>query len=74
MKHHAAKFMKIRAVWQFFEAERDGNSIHLFDPGGVANALHTFHFGRQPKSDGLCLSDYVLDPTKASAITSRCSW
>ena len=24
--------------------------------------LHTFHFGRQAKSDGLCLSDYVLDP------------
>ncbi len=23
--------------------------------------LHTFHFGRQPKSDGLCLSDYILD-------------
>jgi 5-methyltetrahydrofolate--homocysteine methyltransferase len=60
VKEEAAKFMKIRAVWQFFEAERDGNSIHLFTPGATS-PLHTFKFGRQPKSDGLCLSDYVLD-------------
>jgi 5-methyltetrahydrofolate--homocysteine methyltransferase len=60
VKEAAAQFMKIRAVWRFFEAERDGNSIRLFEPGSP-NALHTFKFGRQPKSDGLCLSDYVLD-------------
>jgi len=24
--------------------------------------MHTFRFGRQPKADGLCLSDYILDP------------
>jgi 5-methyltetrahydrofolate--homocysteine methyltransferase len=61
VKQVAARFMKIRAVWQFFETERDGNSIHLFAPGSTS-PLHTFHFSRQPKSDGLCLSDYVLDP------------
>jgi 5-methyltetrahydrofolate--homocysteine methyltransferase len=60
VKEAAAKFMKIRAVWQFFEAERDGNSIRLFEPGS-STELHRFKFGRQPKSDGLCLSDYVLD-------------
>jgi 5-methyltetrahydrofolate--homocysteine methyltransferase len=60
VKEAAAEFMKIRAVWRFFEAERDGNSIQLFEPGSVS-PLHTFKFGRQPKSDGLCLSDYVLD-------------
>ena len=59
-KREAAQFMKIRAVWQFFEAERDGNSIHLFEPE-ASKPLHSFHFGRQPKSDGLCLSDYILD-------------
>jgi len=60
VKEAAAKFMKIRAVWQFFEAERDGNSLHLFAPG-ASSPLHTFKFGRaKPKSDGLCLSDYVL--------------
>ncbi len=61
VKLEAATFMKVRAVWQFFEAERDGNSIRLFEPGGTS-ALHTFHFPRQPKTGGLCLSDYVLDP------------
>jgi 5-methyltetrahydrofolate--homocysteine methyltransferase len=33
-----AQFMKVRAVWQFFEAERAGNSIHLFAPGAKAHA------------------------------------
>ncbi|MBI3680761.1 MAG: methionine synthase [Acidobacteria bacterium] len=61
VKKRAAAFMKIRAVWQFFEAERDGNAIHLFAPG-ASSPLDTFRFGRQPKSDGLCLSDYILDP------------
>ena len=61
VKQYAAAFMKPRAVWQFFEAERDGNSICLFAPG-EREPLHRFSFGRQPKPDGLCLSDYVLDP------------
>jgi 5-methyltetrahydrofolate--homocysteine methyltransferase len=50
----------VKAVWQFFEAERDGNAIHLFTPG-AASPLHTFQFGRQPRENGLCLSDYILD-------------
>jgi 5-methyltetrahydrofolate--homocysteine methyltransferase len=61
LKAEAAKFMKVKAVWQFFEAERDGNAIHLFAPGG-ASPIHTFEFGRQRRQDGLCLSDYVLEP------------
>jgi len=61
VKQYAATFMKVRAVWRFFEAEREGNDIHLFEPGG-ATPIHTFRFRRQPKTDGLCLSDYVLDP------------
>ncbi len=61
VKHEALRFMKIRAVWRFFEAEREGNTLHLFQPGESSPA-ESFHFGRQAKSDGLCLSDYVLDP------------
>ncbi|MBV8846632.1 MAG: dihydropteroate synthase, partial [Bryobacterales bacterium] len=60
VKEAAAKFMKVRAVWRFFEAERDRNSIWLFEPG-MEKPLHVFHFGRQAKTDGLCLSDYILD-------------
>ena len=61
VKQQAAEFMKIGAVWQFFEAERRGNSIALFAPGETSPA-HTFHFQRQRLGDKLCLSDYVLPP------------
>jgi 5-methyltetrahydrofolate--homocysteine methyltransferase len=59
VKREAATFMKIRAVWQFYEAERAGNSINLFAPGATS-PLHTFRFPRQAAPAGLCLSDYVL--------------
>ena len=61
VKQQATEFMKIGAVWQFFEAEGRGNSIALFAPGENAPA-HTFHFQRQRVGDKLCLSDYVLPP------------
>jgi 5-methyltetrahydrofolate--homocysteine methyltransferase len=61
VKAEAAKFMRVRAVWQFFEVERAGNSIELYAPG-VALPMHAFRFERQRIPDGLCLSDYVLPP------------
>jgi 5-methyltetrahydrofolate--homocysteine methyltransferase len=60
VKRESLAWMKVRAVWQFFEAERDGNSIRLFNAGS-AEPVHAFNFGRQVKDDGLCLSDYILD-------------
>jgi 5-methyltetrahydrofolate--homocysteine methyltransferase len=59
VKREAAEFMKIRAVWQFLEAEPEGDALHLFAPGG-REPLHTFRFPRQRQGDFLCLSDYVL--------------
>ncbi|MBM3740484.1 MAG: methionine synthase, partial [Acidobacteria bacterium] len=59
VKQEAGRFLKIRAVWRYFEAERDGNGIHLFE-AGASSPAHSFHFGRQPRENGLCLSDYVL--------------
>jgi 5-methyltetrahydrofolate--homocysteine methyltransferase len=59
LKWEAARVMKPRAMWRFFEAERAGNSIRLFAPG-ESDPIHTFHFTRQPRKDGLCLSDYIL--------------
>jgi 5-methyltetrahydrofolate--homocysteine methyltransferase len=61
VKREAAQFMKVRAVWRFFEAEREGNAIHLFAPGGET-PIHTFQFGRQRRENGLCLSDYIMEP------------
>ena len=60
VKREAARFMRVRAVWRFFEAVRDGNAVHLFAPAGEA-PIHTFRFGRQRRENGLCLSDYILD-------------
>ena len=84
VKAEAAKFMKVNAVWQFFEAEAEGNSIKLYPcSGGLRppkdgdahraplqndQLLHTFHFHRQRKPDGLCLSDYVNPPRDSLAL------
>src|ERR1700730_3873647 len=59
IKRECAGFMKISAVWQFFQAERQGNSIALFAPDATS-PIHTFHFQRQHLGDKLCLSDYIL--------------
>src|SRR5262249_959914 len=80
--------MRVRVVWQFFEAEPDGNRIHLFAStsgrgdsaeSGERNAecgpsslithhsslpIATFEFPRQPKPDGIALSDLVLPPRR----------
>lgn len=61
VKREAARFMKVRALWQFYETEREGNAIHLFAPGATAPE-HTFRFQRQRIPQGLCLSDFVLPP------------
>jgi len=65
VKAEAKKFMKVKAVWQFFEAESEGNSIRLFsNRQDVKDAKpdHVFKFPRQRKPDGLCLADYILPP------------
>jgi 5-methyltetrahydrofolate--homocysteine methyltransferase len=61
VKNEAAEFMKVRAVWQFFEAEAEGETLHLFAPG-ERQPLHSFRFPRQRAGDFLCLSDYILPP------------
>jgi 5-methyltetrahydrofolate--homocysteine methyltransferase len=70
VKAEAAKFMKVKAVWQFFDAESEGNDIRLVSRRGAENAelLHTFHFHRQRKPDGLCLTDYVNPPRDSIAL------
>jgi 5-methyltetrahydrofolate--homocysteine methyltransferase len=65
VKREAATFMNVRAVWQFFEVEREGNTLHVFTPG-FTTPIESFSFGRQAKSDGLSLSDYALDPQDGS--------
>jgi len=61
VKRDAAEFLKPRAVWQFFEAESDGDAMHLYATGAI-EPVHTFQFPRQRVGDFLCVSDYVLPP------------
>jgi len=67
VKAWAADFLKPKAVWQFFETEREGNSIHLFHQA-ESKPVHTYNFLRQPKENGLCLSDYVMPGRDALCI------
>ena len=52
--------MRIRAVWQFFEAERDGNAIPSSHQADRLRFIRSTS-GDRRRRDGLCLSDYVLD-------------
>lgn len=61
VKKEAAEFMKVKAVWQFFEAESEAETMYLFTPG-AKKPLHSFKFPRQRQGDFLCLSDYILPP------------
>ncbi len=51
--------MTARAVWQFFRAESEGNTIRLYEPDGDRPVVE-WEFPRQAGVDGLCLADYVL--------------
>jgi 5-methyltetrahydrofolate--homocysteine methyltransferase len=59
VKEEAATFMKVRAVWQFFQAESQGEQLHVFAPGETAPLL-SWNLKRQKVGDRLCLSDYIL--------------
>ncbi len=55
--------MHVRVAWQFFEAEPDGNKLHIFEPGELV-PVETFTFPRQRKADGMALPDLVLPPER----------
>ncbi len=50
--------MKARAVFQFFPAAGEGNTVLLFDPK-TGKRLVSFDFPRQEKEGGVCLADFV---------------
>jgi 5-methyltetrahydrofolate--homocysteine methyltransferase len=51
--------IRASAVYKFFRAAAEGDSIHLYSPDG-SEIIETFQFGRQAGQEGLCLADYVL--------------
>ena len=58
------KYLEPRAVYGYFPAQADGNSLIVYDPGQAGNGkkpvreIARFHFPRQPDRDRLCLADY----------------
>jgi 5-methyltetrahydrofolate--homocysteine methyltransferase len=58
--------MHCHAVWQFFEAEADGNKLHVFGTDDRARPIATFTFPRQRRPDGLAIPDLVLPPQRES--------
>jgi 5-methyltetrahydrofolate--homocysteine methyltransferase len=72
VKQAAKQLMKIKAVWQYFDAVAEGNDIKLSAIGSQPSATHTFHFHRQRKPDGLCLADYVSRQPTADSRQRRC--
>jgi 5-methyltetrahydrofolate--homocysteine methyltransferase len=61
LKDEVEEWMRVRAVWRFYEAVPDGDVITLFEPGSET-AAHRFEFGRQQKPGGLSLADFVIPP------------
>ncbi|MBK9293522.1 MAG: methionine synthase [Oligoflexia bacterium] len=71
-KEWKKKNLKPKAVFQFFEAASNENSLFLYsyveseklrrapaEPDRSPKPIETFEFPRQAKVNGLCLSDYV---------------
>jgi 5-methyltetrahydrofolate--homocysteine methyltransferase len=57
--------MRPRAVFQFFRAASEGNSVLVFGSSG-AEPLVRFDFPRQQKEAGVCLADFIA-PLKDGA-------
>lgn len=57
-----SNFLAVEAVYQFYKAASDGNKLYLY-PSSAKDAsgkpVAAFDFPRQPKENGLCISDYA---------------
>ena len=51
--------LRPHAVYRFFPACGEGNSVVLFTDESRSKPLARFEFGRQTKGEGLCLADYL---------------
>ncbi|MCM3783883.1 methionine synthase [Neobacillus mesonae] len=51
--------IKASAMYRFFPAQSQGNSIMIYDPEDHSKVLHTFTFPRQKVEPFLCLSDFL---------------
>ncbi|MGG6432508.1 methionine synthase [Anoxybacillus sp. D401a] len=55
------KSLSPKAVYQFFPARSDGDTVIIYDPHDQQTVIETFTFPRQTKAPYLCLADYLSD-------------
>ncbi len=53
------KLITPAAVYQYFPAQSEGNTLFIYDPDDTSKVIEQFDFPRQAKEPHLCLSDYV---------------
>ncbi|GIW40479.1 MAG: methionine synthase [Candidatus Binatia bacterium] len=58
--------IRARAVYKFFRAHSEGDTLVLESPDG-AEVLARFHFGRQSRPPYLCLADFTLPRSAGKA-------
>ncbi|MGZ9584168.1 methionine synthase [Paenibacillus marinisediminis] len=51
--------LRANAMYRFFPAQSEGDSIHIYNPDNLDEVLHTFTFPRQQVEPYLCLSDFL---------------
>jgi 5-methyltetrahydrofolate--homocysteine methyltransferase len=51
--------LKANAVYRFFPAQSQGNSVIVYDPEDTSRVLQTFTFPRQEVEPYYCLADYL---------------
>jgi 5-methyltetrahydrofolate--homocysteine methyltransferase len=56
-------WIKPAAVYQFFPAQSDGNTLYVYDNEQRSKIIEQFDFPRQEAAPGLCLADYVRPVT-----------
>ncbi|MGE5482762.1 MAG: vitamin B12 dependent-methionine synthase activation domain-containing protein, partial [Bacteroidota bacterium] len=61
--------MQVSAVWQFFPAASQGDTVHLYEPG-TDRIVASLTFPRQPGAGRLCLADYVRPVRTVSTDTT----
>jgi 5-methyltetrahydrofolate--homocysteine methyltransferase len=52
-------WLELQAVYGYWPALADGDTVVVYDPGDIDRELGRFHFPRQSAQNRLCLADYV---------------
>ncbi|MGG4396317.1 methionine synthase [Paenibacillus thiaminolyticus] len=58
--------LQANAMYRFFPAQSEGDSIHIYNPERQDEVLHTFTFPRQQVEPYMCLADFLR--TKESGV------